>query len=616
MRISLAVVAFLVTLANACFKEDGTSATCGPGADRCSKLDATNRPRFHVVDKTCNINDPNGPVYDQVHGVYHLFYQDHLAMPPGHGPDYGHAVSRDLAHWAHLHVAIWNDKKYDNEAIYTGSATVVDGKIVQLYPGLCNKNDWPSCPTGTNLAVAVPADPSDPLYKVWTKPAYNPIRNGTQRDPSTAWKTSSGEWRLTTFDTVIYGSMDFKEWYVIGPQPGFAHGECPSFFPLPRTTPGSGPAPLGAGTPTHVHKASHGGDWMNVGTYVANGPKKNGEWTATPGVTFKETHIDKGKFYASKDFYDPVKKRRINWGWAQVPPASAMTLPREITWNPELQQLVHSPVEEQDKLRGDALASIKTTQVKANQPMSLGDFPAHVGNQSEVEVSFAIPSKAGTFGVAVMANDGKLNSGMYFYVQYIPPPNKTSVYSLQVGAEALPAGAKVYQKEMPNYNLRGNDYNVTNVDYTDFKVCEAQCAKDSKCTSYTYVIRGPKHAACCLKTGYPDASVASHMTSGVKNPADPHWPKGPAGTTDTLLMSPNDTTITIRVYNDITFSEGFWQNGRVAMTIVKQATTASLMAVGSDTDITLNYAEAYRVNSIWVSPEEVLRTPRLDGKPI
>jgi len=36
-------------------------------------------------------------------------YQDHLAIPPGHGPDWGHAASADLVHWTHLPVAIWND---------------------------------------------------------------------------------------------------------------------------------------------------------------------------------------------------------------------------------------------------------------------------------------------------------------------------------------------------------------------------------------------------------------------------------------------------------------------------------------------------------------------------
>ena len=36
------------------------------------------------------------PFYDEVHGVYHLMYQDHVCIAPGHGPDIGHVVSRDF----------------------------------------------------------------------------------------------------------------------------------------------------------------------------------------------------------------------------------------------------------------------------------------------------------------------------------------------------------------------------------------------------------------------------------------------------------------------------------------------------------------------------------------
>ena len=107
-----------------------------------------------------------------------------------------------------LPTAIWNGldssttpftvTKYDNEAIFTGSAQVFEGGgpggkgkgIVNIYPGLCNKKDWPACSTGTLLAQAVPADyANDELLLNWTKPSYNPIMEGTQRDPSSPWKT-------------------------------------------------------------------------------------------------------------------------------------------------------------------------------------------------------------------------------------------------------------------------------------------------------------------------------------------------------------------------------------------------------------------------------------------
>jgi hypothetical protein len=60
-----------------------------------------------------------------------------------------------------------------------------------------------------------------------------------------------------------------------------------------------------------------------VGTYVEGSVNTTGTWTATPGFSFEQVNIDAGNFYASKDFYDPVKDRRINFGWATVRRRSA-----------------------------------------------------------------------------------------------------------------------------------------------------------------------------------------------------------------------------------------------------------------------------------------------------
>ena len=196
---------------------------CGPGNEVCGKPFGEDAPQYHLMDQHgCGENDPNGPVFDPVHGVIHHFYQIHLAAPPGRGPDYGHFVSKDFVHWAPLPVAIWNGldssvwpprpTPYDNEAIYTGSAVVVDGAgpggkgpgVVNIYPGLCNKKDWPGCETGTLLAQAVPADyANDELLTNWSKPSYNPIVENTQRDPSSPWRMPSGEWRLRTYDSKV-----------------------------------------------------------------------------------------------------------------------------------------------------------------------------------------------------------------------------------------------------------------------------------------------------------------------------------------------------------------------------------------------------------------------------
>jgi len=583
-----------------CTKPDGSTAPCQPGNQECSQFgfDATS-PQFHVRDNSCGENDPNGPVYDPVHGVYHLHYQNHVGLHGGR--TYGHAVSRDFVHWAHMPISIWNDQPYDSRAIYTGSASVVDGKVIQVYPGLCDTSAA-DCPGGTNMCIAVPADPSDPLQTNWTKTKSatgvdNPVVPDIGRDPSTAWQTPDGEWRLTTFDTMVFGSMDFKSWYRIGKHPGFEHGECPSFFPLPRNTPGAGPAPAGAETPTHVHKSSHGGqDWMNVGTYTPGKPNEVGDFVATTGVPHNEVIIDADRLYASKDFYDPVKNRRINWGWARVPPQSTQTLPREVTWNPELQILVHSPIEEQEGMRAGVIGSLKEQTLQAGSEVSL-KLPEHVGNQSEMLVSFHRPTVATRLAVTVMAD--------------IDHP--------------LPAP---YAREMPGSDLTGGDYSVTDVEYTNFKTCEEACDDDSKCKSWTYVVRGPKYASCCLKAGIPATKKKSTCTSGVKDPTTSggggtqfyvdYVPNADAvnvgvegGVSDNLKLSTSDKTIDMRLFVDNTFTEVYWMGGRVAMTTTTPVTKAADMTVSADKDgVTLASAMAWKVGSIWVTPEDVVATPR------
>jgi hypothetical protein len=220
-------------------------------------------------------------------------------------------------------VAIWNGldssvtpfkvTKYDNEAIFTGSAIIVDGAgpggkgkgIVNIYPGLCNKGDWPACATGTLLAQAVPADyAGDALLTNWTKPSYNPIIESTQRDPSSPWKNpATGEWRMRTYDSMVYGSasdadMLAGKWYTIGKSKDLRTCECPSFYPLPAAQPGfeaEYESHKAAGTlPSHVHKTSCGGDWWQLGSYTYPAVKALGAFAATPGWedVFAQRKID------------------------------------------------------------------------------------------------------------------------------------------------------------------------------------------------------------------------------------------------------------------------------------------------------------------------------------
>merc|ERR1712098_623065 len=132
-----------------------------------------------------------------------------------------------------------------------------------------------------------------------------------------------------------------------------------------------------------------------------------------------------------------------------------------------------------------------------------------------------------------------------------------------------------YAREMPGWDIPSQDYNVTNVDYTDFHTCEVACGADAKCQAWTYVIRGPKYASCCLKKGIPAAKQKSSCTSGVKNPdggdkggftffVDYVPPSGngistvtvgvDGGQTDTLKLLDSDKSIDMRLYVDNTFT--------------------------------------------------------------
>ena len=94
---------------------NGTLLPCGAGNEQCAPTDpdrdlARSGAQYHIRDATCGVNDPNGPIYDPRHKMYHLFYQDHLGIPGGEGVVWGHVASRDLIHWARLPVALWNDE--------------------------------------------------------------------------------------------------------------------------------------------------------------------------------------------------------------------------------------------------------------------------------------------------------------------------------------------------------------------------------------------------------------------------------------------------------------------------------------------------------------------------
>ena len=83
---------------------------------------------------------------------------------------------------------------------------------------------------------------------------------------------------------------------------------------------------------------------------------------------------------------------------------------------------------------------------------------------------------------------------------------------------------------------------------------------------------------------------------------------------DTLRLLPSDKSITLRAFTDLGVLEVYWMDGRVAITspFKVKAGGGDGVQIFTSVDQQLVEATAWEMGSIWVSPEEVLATPRVD----
>lgn len=551
------------------------SRPCGPGFEHCGPAPAGG-PVYHLHTRSgCGENDPNGVMYDAKHDMYHVFFQDHLSQPGGSGPVWGHWASRDFVRWTTLPVAIWNDQWYDSNAIFSGSATFDEaGDPIITYPGLCppppgspghpkkpgvppNPLAHVGCETGTTYAQAIPADrDGDPFLTNWTKPHYNPIVNRTSDDPSSAWKTGSGEWRflgngLGRGECPIFAAPKLSgPWTAVGSVANFSGGECPSLFPLPRLTPGTSVGP-GEQLPSHVFKRGKCPDpqcrltdKFILGNFTDGRSLTDpmnatpGTFVATPGVPFPckqevdngqtgkdrkvlvanpcsgdgtdgkvagDNLVDYGGFYASKDFWDAKHQRRVLWGWSMY---SGKSLPRELTYDPRFQTIVQSPVHELRQLRSVApVASTggAKTPLKPGQELPL--YKKAAGNASDAMVTFQLPTSltlTGMFGVSTMGivpadgTDGHLSAcstGVFVGLNFTAPT------AAQRAAGKYNVTTTVNGKDGQLWLLT-NETEVTVEVFTDISVVEVYWQGGRSVTTGSAAINEPhKHTPLPLPPG-------------------------------------------------------------------------------------------------------------------
>ncbi|OIJ21277.1 hypothetical protein BKP45_00385 [Anaerobacillus alkalidiazotrophicus] len=103
-----------------------------------NKEKVTNRPYFHFTPEVGWMNDPNGFTFYQ--GEYHLFYQYYPYDVVWNDMHWGHATTNNFIHWNYQPVAMANDKIYDANGCFSGSAIEKDGKLYLMYTGHIDPN--------------------------------------------------------------------------------------------------------------------------------------------------------------------------------------------------------------------------------------------------------------------------------------------------------------------------------------------------------------------------------------------------------------------------------------------------------------------------------------------
>ncbi len=201
----------------------------------------TYRPQFHFTPRRNWTNDPNGLVFYK--GEYHLFFQHNPKGIDWGNMTWGHAVSRDLVHWAQLADAIEPDRL---GTIFSGSAVVdwndtagfqtgQEKPIVAIYTSAGGTS-----PESRGQPFAQSIAYSNDCGRTWTKYAKNPVLGhivASNRDPKVVWHAPTKAWIMTLFKDgnvyAFFSSPDLKRWTHLHDITVAGCGECPDFFEMP-----------------------------------------------------------------------------------------------------------------------------------------------------------------------------------------------------------------------------------------------------------------------------------------------------------------------------------------------------------------------------------------------
>ena len=190
------------------------------------------RPQFHFSQKVGWSQDPNGLIYYE--GDWHLYFQyNPYSVNQNEGNScWGHAVSRDLIHWEHLPIAMYNrtrkDWAFSGHAIVdhdnAGGWQTGDEKVIVV--------SWTSSGRGQCISY------SNDRGRTFTEYEGNPvIPDPSARDPKSLWYEPEKHWVMVVCEKhevqcmAFYTSTNLKNWNRRSLLKDW--GVCPELFELP-----------------------------------------------------------------------------------------------------------------------------------------------------------------------------------------------------------------------------------------------------------------------------------------------------------------------------------------------------------------------------------------------
>lgn len=492
-------------------------------------------PNAKAIDVEA-INDVSGVTF--YNGLYHIWHQ----CCQNH---WDHVISRDLIHWQRLPPPIQpvTLKTWD------GSITLLpaeDGGPLILYDAQDGKmgshSQDPRVGSGDSPIVGVArlVDSSDSYLLNWTREKDNPVIfvGPPIAFPGNVWKNGQYWNFLGQGSRFQSNDSTFHTWTNMGSfLPNETHETSGQWwFPIPNQINGSPPPP---GSPNRAVNVGNGADFL-LGSYDPASETFK-PWIAPGSSETEVVHLEKASaswFGASGGSDNNNRAMLIGWATPDFVGAGAgdgfsfltrLTLLRELTWDLETSSLVSNPVPELLGLRAGVLASERSVPLSETLHIVPGTSGG-AASSADVNITFSGVSANSSFGVCVLSN-GQLGNGVGVYF------------------------GNVDEYYLPDTDIPGGDYNVTNVSYDDPHICQAQCTSDGDlCKAWTYVIRPPLVGSCCLKNVVDQQSQSATCTSGIKNsnpvPGIVQVRVGPCSETSLLSDEYSSKESTVRINAD------------------------------------------------------------------